>query len=442
MTEFHLGLDDIDSPRGGCTTHFASLIVEHLTRHGVEWQDYPNLIRLNPNIPYRTRGNGAVVLRFKMDNSNAENLMRFVREMIEQYVDLDYPNTNPGAVLVEGSPGENIRRLAELALWRVLSITVVRRVIGEEGLKHVAYGSGRGLIGAIAGIGNGLEEDHTFEYIAYRSMGETSRPRGVDADSVIEMNKVMGNKTFSNIDPQTGTVLIEPHGPDPVLYGLRGERPEDLVEAASMIRSKQQVDRWMIFRTNQGTAQHLRYQVRVGDLRPYMAAVVKGKIVTAGKMIEGGHLIFTISDGTGKIDCAAYEPTGEFRSTLAKLIPGDRVVIFAGTRPASRTHGLTLNVEGVEIVELADKIRSFNPRCPSCGKRMKSAGRDKGFKCPKCGHRERGGEKERVIEKRSLRPGLYLPPLRAHRHLTRPHARVGVRNSEARWPPTVNWYSF
>ena len=67
-----IGMDDIDSPNGGCTTHFASLLVEELDKIVEKWLDYPNLIRLNPNIPYRTRGNGAVALRFTVDSSQSE----------------------------------------------------------------------------------------------------------------------------------------------------------------------------------------------------------------------------------------------------------------------------------------------------------------------------------------------------------------------------------
>ena len=41
-----IGMDDIDSPREGCTTHFASLLIEKLERMNVTWSDYPSLIRL------------------------------------------------------------------------------------------------------------------------------------------------------------------------------------------------------------------------------------------------------------------------------------------------------------------------------------------------------------------------------------------------------------
>ena len=61
-----IGMDDIDSPDGRCTTHFACIVVERLREWNVDWLDYPNLIRLNPNIPWKTRGNGAAALTFRI----------------------------------------------------------------------------------------------------------------------------------------------------------------------------------------------------------------------------------------------------------------------------------------------------------------------------------------------------------------------------------------
>ncbi len=60
----HIGLDDTDSTKGGCTTYLAALLVEELGKFHVEFTDYPGLIRLNPNVPWKTRGNGALCLRF------------------------------------------------------------------------------------------------------------------------------------------------------------------------------------------------------------------------------------------------------------------------------------------------------------------------------------------------------------------------------------------
>ncbi|MHA2065297.1 MAG: TiaS agmantine-binding domain-containing protein [Candidatus Thorarchaeota archaeon] len=426
--ELHLGMDDIDSPRGGCTTHFASLVVEMLTDWGANWIDYPNLIRLNPNIPYRTRGNGAVALRFKIGTERTAGILPALERMIQEYVETEYPNTNPGVVLIEGSIPPEIRKFSERALWRTISIAITKRALEKNSIKHIYNGNGRGLIGALSAIGNQLAHDHTYEYIAYRSPNSQGQPRGVHEDSVIEMNHIMGEQLFSNIDLRTNRTLIAPHGPDPVLYGIRGESPEGVISAASFVKSDSSIDRWMVFRSNQGTGAHLRNTVYVADLRPYMAVVVHGVMDRKPMILEGGHVLFGIGDCSGRIDCAAYEPTGEFRETIARLVKGDQALVHAAVRPASRTHGLTLNVEGIEIIKLVKRSKMLNPICPSCSKRLKSAGRNQGYKCVNCGFKDPDGTKTEIPLDSELQETVYLPPSRAQRHLTRPLERLNRKN--------------
>ncbi len=429
LKTLHIGMDDIDSPRGRCTTHFASIIVEKLDYLGVRWLDYPNLIRLNPNIPYRTRGNGSIGLRFRVERKHFDGILDILEKEIENYIDEEYSNTNPGVVLVRGQVPPILGTLSRRALWRVIPIAFVRRLLNEVNIQFHAYGNKRGLIGALSAIGNQLCDDYTYEFIAYRNLENHSRKRGVKSESVETMDKKMDDAVFSNIDYRTGRVLIAPHGPDPVIYGVRGEKPGDTVRAGKMVRSTPKRQRWLLFRTNQGTGEHLRHHVEIQHLRPYMAVTIRGEVSARPEMIEGGHVIFQVSDTTGTIECAAYEPTGDFRKTVLKLIAGDEIILHAGIRPASRTHGMTANVEGMEVINLTEKVRYHNPICPECSRRMTSAGRNKGYKCKNCGFRDPEGEKIKEIIPREISEKLYLPPLRAQRHLTRPHARVGKRNS-------------
>ncbi|MCX8162333.1 MAG: tRNA(Ile2) 2-agmatinylcytidine synthetase, partial [Candidatus Bathyarchaeota archaeon] len=80
----HLGIDDTDSMRGGCTTYVAALLVEEYSKLGVTWLDYPNLIRLNPNIPWKTRGNGAISLRLEIDRSMVDDLVDIALKVVER----------------------------------------------------------------------------------------------------------------------------------------------------------------------------------------------------------------------------------------------------------------------------------------------------------------------------------------------------------------------
>ena len=59
---FFVGFDDTDSPRGLCTTFLATQVISEFS--DFDLIGYPSLVRLNPNIPWKTRGNGAVSVRF------------------------------------------------------------------------------------------------------------------------------------------------------------------------------------------------------------------------------------------------------------------------------------------------------------------------------------------------------------------------------------------
>jgi len=54
-----IGVDDTDSLKGMCTTYLATELIRELTEEH-DLIGYPRLVRLNPNIPWKTRGNGAI----------------------------------------------------------------------------------------------------------------------------------------------------------------------------------------------------------------------------------------------------------------------------------------------------------------------------------------------------------------------------------------------
>ena len=56
----HIGIDDTDSLGGGCTTWLITEIISELSE--LDLVDFPRLVRLNPNVPWKTRGNGALSL--------------------------------------------------------------------------------------------------------------------------------------------------------------------------------------------------------------------------------------------------------------------------------------------------------------------------------------------------------------------------------------------
>jgi len=393
--EIHLGIDDTDSSTAGCTTYLGACLVEALAGMEATFMDYPILFRLNPNIPWKTRGNGAVCLRFKLPEERYGEVRESAVGLLEKQVEVG-KRTSPGLVLLRGSIPQEARGFTQEALREVVSLQRALKIVRK--IRCDAYGlsGGRGIIGALAAVGGVLFGDHTYETIAYRHRENRGSPRRVDAESVVEMDRKTKPRTYNNLDPETGRVLITPRGSDPILYGVRGENPRALLKAMGILKVGEPVERWIIFRTNHGTDAHLAWSYKVGELHPFRPVVVEGWVSGAPATMAGGHVIFRLSDKSGEVDCAAYEPTGGFRNIVRSFAVGDRLRVYGGLRKAYPRTPLTINLEKVEVLEVAQAFELRNPACPECGKRMTSMGRDKGFRCKRCGYRNSDLRKVKV----------------------------------------------
>jgi len=428
-SQLHIGIDDTDSLRGGCTTYVAALLVGEFARRRLTFLDYPNLIRLNPNIPWKTRGNGAVCLRVNPDPSEIEELKAATVRCVEQNSDLTSERTDPGIVFWRGEVTEDLLNFSEEATRGLVNFRMADGMLKKPTVEAVGLKGRRGVLGALAAVGGLFRGDYTYEAIAYRLPENRGKPRDVDATSVEEMDKRTRPETFNNLDPETGRILITPRGLDPVLFGVRGESPRAVYGALALVRAREDVERWVIFRTNHGTDAHLKTTYRLDEIRPHLPVIVEGWVSKEPTTIAGGHVVFRLADGTGEIDCAAYEPTGSFKETVRRLGVGDKLRVYGGVRKASVTHSRTINLEKLEILELAEKVKLRNPSCPRCGRSMSSLGFGKGFECRRCHLKDRTKEKVREGVVRALAPGLYIPPPRAHRHLTKPYPRYGREKS-------------
>lgn len=440
MVRLNVGLDDTDSRQGNCTTYIAAVLIERLARLNVSFTDYPNLIRLNPNIPWKTRGNAAVALRAEVEESILEPTIRLIVETVEDLSDLQAQGTDTAIVLHQGEIPEDYVNFSRRAMWDLIPVADARREIRRHCTEALTYNSQKGLVGALAAIGNRLEDDHTYEYVAYREKRFWGTERKIDADSVLNMDLRTQQFTFNNVDPETHRILITPRGPDPVLFGVRGESPDAVERAARMISVGEPIERWVIFRTNQGTDAHFSNKSLIGNIKPFQSVVVEGRVSSKPKTQIGGHVFFTIEDHTGRIECAAYEQTGSFRENVRKLMPGDLVIVYGGVRKASKSFPRAINVEKIEILELVEDVARSNPLCPVCSKRLKSMGRAQGLRCEHCGYKTRDRTKQEVKLQRSIDKGLYMPPPRAHRHLTKPLKRYGREISQARIKLIETWH--
>ncbi len=94
----HIGLDDTDSTKGGCTTYLAAVLIEKLEKFKVQFIDYPALIRLNPNVPWKTRGNGALCLRFTYDTEFEDQIKNTAMDLWEKHSAINEKGTDPGIV--------------------------------------------------------------------------------------------------------------------------------------------------------------------------------------------------------------------------------------------------------------------------------------------------------------------------------------------------------
>ncbi|MGI0007575.1 MAG: TiaS agmantine-binding domain-containing protein [Nitrosotalea sp.] len=431
----HIGFDDTDSRKGMCTTFLAYKVVEYLKKEKVKFLDYPYLIRFNPNVPWKTRGNGAVAL--KLQTTKPELIKKNIVKYIQKYSAVR-DGANPGLVFYEHKDiPENFAKFGKMALYRLVSRKEVKKFIQDNGLETYHLGNGQGLIGAIGAIGYDFR-DHTFELISYRDKTNLGKKREILKDSVKKMQQITFPKTFNSFDESKNRILIAPHGPDPVLFGVRGEDPDAVIRGASLVKSKEKFCGYMVFRSNQGTGDHLQNELDVKSLKPFSSGYVIGKVSTKPKTVLGGHVFFSISKNKITIKCAVYKPT-RLAIVAEKLMEGDLIKIGGGIRKSSKKHKQVLNVEFLEVLDLQKHMIMTNPTCMKCNKHMKSKGKNQGYQCSKCGNT--GLTKVRQEIPRQIGTQFYLPVVSAHRHLTRPMQRIGKINTNMEFHNSKRWFS-
>jgi tRNA(Ile2)-agmatinylcytidine synthase len=430
-----IGIDDTDSRYGGCTTHIACVLIRKITDLGFDIIGFPRLVRLNPNIPWKTRGNGAISIRIgigsgeknRIGNIGGKNIFGYkkgfntndfdkikniIEEVIDKYSKLEDDNTNSGFVILKDQPDFNIYNKA---VKHIIKINETKDFLKNENAIFKGYKNSRGLIGATSSIAWNSNSDRSFELITYREQEKWGSKRSVNDISIKKMDESISS-TFDNFDYLNKHNRLTPSSPCPVLYGIRGNNYKELYDAKKIIESEN-IDSWIIFESNQGTDDHL-IKKKIENVQIYESVIIDGFVSKAPWSIEGGHVFFKIKDETGEIDCAAYEPTKEFREIIRNLYIGDKIQVFGGLREKP----LTVNLEKINVINLINKVEKIeNPICPKCGKHMKSRGKDQGFKCIKCKTKSDKPKLENV--KRQIHPGFYEVPVCARRHLSKPLKR-------------------
>ncbi len=418
-----IGIDDTDSKREMCTTY---LTIEIIKNSNLDLIGFPKLVRLNPNIPLKTRGNAAISLVlgrgegektpvgkigeetvFSYQRHKEERMDIDVMSIIEKFSPRD-PDTNP-AVIITREPNEE-RFYWDAVREFVDYKEVLTRVRGE----FSSINGEVGVVGANAAVSwPGINA--TYELIAYLDRDRWSGEHLVDESGSILIEKSFPD-TFDSFDFRNNYNAIRPTTKTPVLFGIRGVIPERLMEYKDFIRSEP-FSSYITFKTNQGTDDHL-LERPIGEVGLYQSAIVRGFVLSAPRWSRGGILTFDIGNDGKRLTAVAMEPTKEFRITLSKLRKGDEVRVYGGVTRAGN-----INVEKIQVVSLSKVSDIAPPRCPNCKTRMESAGRDGGFRCRKCGTRSKQGEVR--TEEREISPGFYEVPVIARRHLARP-LKLGV----------------
>jgi len=437
--EVHIGIDDTDSPLGMCTTLVGGIIARGLAGMGVRFSDFPYLVRLNPNIPFKTRGNGAVSLHLKVEEGAVESIKRLVEKTLHAFSE-SHGKASPTAVVWRGEV-LGLRKLYKRALREMVAPSVARALLESGDSEIIAASGGRGLVGAAASIGAYPLDAYTYEAIFYRPVKVRVRERGYAEDLVYDIDRCLRPYVFASVDHIKRRVLATPHGPDPVVIGLRSTNP--LVLAALMPRVAQATRAIMAvsFKTNQATGAHLFEAKKVGEARPYDALRIIGRVQARPKVGVGGHVFLRLEDSTGVIPCIVYRNTGALAKVARLLGRGDVVEIGGGVKPSQgRDRPMAVNVEYLRVLKALPRFRAMNPRCPRCGHRMKSAGRHSGMRCERCGFETTSHRKEVALRPPLIQPGVYLPSPIAYRHLSLPREIAGLRPVDVKPEPSLFLY--
>lgn len=410
-----IGLDDTDSREGGmCTTYAAAKLACRLREAGAVVEP-PMLVRLNPAVEYKTRGNAALTLEADCDPTVAYHC---ARDLVDDIAETGDPRTHPGLVVAPGHADDvppSVVEFARRAVQEHLTLPETRATIDECGYWTATWKRGRGLIGALAAVGASTALDEwTLERIAYRERDRWGSPREVNRQSVFEAADEWYPAVWDTVDRTEGVAVCVPRTPCPVLFGIRGDDPAAVRAAASRIQGEP-VAQAVTFRTNQGTDAHLR-RAPLDAIQNGRAYQVDGTVRTAPETRQGGHVYFRLGKNEEALDCVAFEPTKRFRNRVRCLRTGDTVTVCGEVSDG------TLKLEKFAARSLT-RTQSVVPTCQHCKRSMESAGRDQGYRCRTCGT-ERPGRVDMPLE-RDLELGWYEVPPCARRHIARPLVRGG-----------------
>lgn len=428
----YIGIDDTDSRERGCSTY---VMTEIIRRSGLDLIGYPRLVRLNPSVPWKTRGNGALCARlgrgkrekkacgqfdgqtvYAFESSEEtltrEELIEISARTIYDLAELLDDGTNPGIVVGDTPTSPDI-------YWNsvrgIESIENVTESLKKSGHSYLGIKEGRGIIGAAAAL-SWRPLMRTYEALIYRYPHPEPISFQTKMNAAMMALNVKGS--FNDIDMHNRYPAIFPRERTPVVMGIRSTDDCDLLASSLEIADKNGIsyDRAMVFETNQGTDEHIESNPStLEETHSYsIPCTVRGYPYS----IRGSHYFVEVDYAGKSLKAAAFEPTKEFRKIVRALLPGDRITIFG-----SFSQGV-LNIEKMEAVTLSLAYLRENPICDKCHSRTDNRGRND-YRCRKCGSVYTTPH-YRTVE-RTIAPGRYDVPVIARRHISRPFDIGGAK---------------
>ena len=319
------------------------------------------------------------------------------------------PDSEPGVVISDSF-------LPEGLYWQGVSSIVTKEMLldSTEGTLSSGLRGSRGVFGAACSLAwsgssvkaNGIS--HTWELIGYRNQGNWGTKRNIDVSAV---QKVSNIKTVFSCTDLDGKVAMVPNSPCPVLWGFRGTNEDILIQNFEKL-GPEIPSRWLLYKTNQATDDHLRYK-EISEIEDGDSVSIDVSVNSKSSIIKGGHRFFEVKDKFNQIaNCAAFEPTKNFRHIVDKLEIGDSLIICGSVNNG------TINLEKLSILELVPRfLKPANPLC-ECGQRTHSSGKDSYYRCKSCSKKYDRPEKIEVSSDLELK--WYEPPTSSRRHLSTP----------------------
>lgn len=393
----------------------------------------PRLVRLNPNVPWKTRGNAAVVLPLGLPQGPATRVGELRGNEIRAFPDgtLAVPTLelidrvwNVIRATAQPDAQPSVAWFAEpppaLSYWQAVRGRVepdeARRALDSLGTPYRTT-TGRSLIGCLAAAA-WPGPASSYEFIAYREPTRWGTERQVGTAPLLGLDA--SGATFHTIDPdEDGRLVCVPHGPDPVLIGLRGRDPDTLLQASVRtlpLALQEPVDGWLLWATNQASGNHVAPVATAADAPEWGTVDLPVTVAAMPENHHGGHVHVAVRDAAGQaLTAIAFEPTKGLRDIVRALRPGD------GLRMVGALADGALRLEKLRVNALAEHlVKQENPKCPACARSMKSAGVGQGYRCRVCKTKAPPEAAGWAPAPRSIALGWHEVPIMARRHLHRP----------------------